>query len=100
MPASPEMKRFFEFLARNTAVQDQFRQIESQDDAIAKAVEVANDNGFDLDDGEMREWLDSETAEGKLSDEQLEQVAGGSACWTKTGYHTCPCESGYCASGC
>lgn len=100
MAASAEMKRFFEFLSKNPDMQDKFRSVEDQDKAIAIAVEVANDNGFDLGADEMQAWLDSEQSEGKLSDEQLEQVAGGAACWTKTGYSSCPCESGYCASGC
>ena len=101
MAASAEMQGFFQYLAKNQEEQDRFRNIENQDEAIKTAVEVADRNGFSIDEAEMRSWLQQEQGgEGKLDKEMLEQVAGGSACWTKTGYSSCPCESGYCASGC
>ena len=75
------MPKYFELLVKDPTQEDALNAgVNSADDFIARAVAAAGKQGLVFSAEEATDYLDAsmvEKADGELSDEQLESVAGG-----------------------
>ncbi len=73
------MKEFLEFLEQNEEAKNKILALKGDPDAIAKAVAVAKEYGFDISEADMTAERDAHFGR-PYSDEELEAIAGGDAC--------------------
>ncbi len=73
-----EAKKLYDLIDENEDLQEEFKGLESKEEVIGKALEVANNKEFDVSREDVEKLLEN-LAEptGELDEEELEEVAGG-----------------------
>ncbi len=70
--STEELKKFSEAVKNDAALQEELKKIGTDEAAI---VDLAKSKGFDIDAAELK--AQAENSKGELSEEQLDNVAGG-----------------------
>lgn len=83
--SSATMNQFFQDLAQDATMQQQFQEATDRESLVNKVVELGKEKGYSFTPSEADEWLESAAgymqsqsgANGELNEEELEAVAGG-----------------------
>ncbi len=73
-----EAKKFQKVIVEDDKLKEHFKDLESRESVLDKALEIASEKGFDVSRADLEELMDelAEKSE-ELGEEALENVAGG-----------------------